>query len=106
MTLEKRLTFPWKKIMFPGKKIQPLAPGKTITVSFSGSVVLWSCGPVLLSSCGPLVLWSCSEVLWPSGPVVPWQTREKKYVGIKKAWKEVRKKKKRGNKQIQFSNNK
>ena len=92
MILEKKLTFPGKKIHIPWKKIFT-APGKEIYALLalwssgplvlwsSGCLVLWSCGPLVLWSSGPLVLWSCgplvlwscgSLVLWSSGPLVLW----------------------------------
>ena len=77
MILEKKFTFPGKKIHVPWKKyIQPLEkkfrllwPCGPVVLWSSGPVVLWSSGPVVLVlwSCGPLVLWSCG-----SGPVVMW----------------------------------
>ena len=73
MILEKKLrslefTFPGKNIYSPWKRNLGSSP-----------LVLW--------------FWSCGRVvLWPSGPVVPWQRREKKYVGTKNAWKECKRK--------------
>ena len=105
MILEKKFTFPGKKIHVPWKKyLQPLEKKFRLLWPY-GPLVLWSSGPLVLWSSGPLVLWSCGPgplVLWSSGPlvlwfwscghVVPWQRHEKKYVRTKKAWKECKRK--------------
>ena len=81
MILEKKFTFPGKKIHVPWKKyLQPLEkkfrllwPCGPLVLWSSGPLVLWSSGPLVLWSSGPLVLWSWSSgpvVLWSSGPVV------------------------------------
>ena len=99
MILEKKIRS-LEKNHVAWKNLQPLEKN----LSSFACVVLWSCGPrpglsgaVVLWSFGPLVLWSsaagvlwslwsCSALaLWSNGP---WQTRAKKYVGIKEAWKE------------------
>ena len=95
MILEKKITFPGKKIHVPWKKyLQPLEK-KFRLLWPCGPLVLWSSGPLVLWSSGPLVLvlWSCGPlVLWSCGHVVPWQRHEKKYVRTKKAWKECKRK--------------
>ena len=87
MILEKKFTFPGKKIHVPWKKyLQPLEKkfrllwpcGPLAVWSFGplvlwlfGPLVLWSSGPVVLWSSGPVVLWSCGRVvLWSSGPKI------------------------------------
>ena len=99
MILEKKIRSLEKKHV-AWKNLQPLEKN----LSSFACVVFWSSGPVVLVlgclvlwSFGPLVLWSsaagvlwslwsCSALaLWSNGP---WQTRAKKYVGIKEAWKE------------------
>ena len=81
MILEKKFTFPGKKIHVPWKKyLQPLEkkfrllwPCGPLAVWSFGPLVLWSSGCLVLWSCGPLVLWSSGPVvLWSSGPVVLW----------------------------------
>ena len=68
-SLEKKFTFPGKKIYSPWKRNL----GSSGLWS-CGPLVLWSSGPVVLWSCGFLVLWSCSSpvVLWSCGPLVFW----------------------------------
>ena len=83
MILEKKITFPGKKIHVPWKKyLQPLEKkfrlpwpcGPLVVWSF-GPLVAWSCGPLVLWSSGPLVLWSsCPVILWSCGPLVLWSS--------------------------------
>ena len=84
MILEKKIRS-LEKNHVAWKNLQPLEKN----LSSFACVVLWSSGPLVLWSCGPLLLESfghCGRVvLWSNGP---WQTRAKKYVGIKEAWKE------------------
>ena len=67
MILEKKSTFPGKRIHVPWKKyLQPLEK-KFRLLWPCGPLVLWFSGPVVPWSSGPVVLWSCG-----SGPVVMW----------------------------------
>ena len=81
MILEKKFTFPGKKIHVPWKKyLQPLEkkfrllwPCGPLAVWSFGPLVLWLFGPLVLWSSGPVVLWSSGPVvIWSSGPVVLW----------------------------------